>query len=367
LRPVTGVVLASLLKIFEGGSAVVVALVGTGSLAAAAYTIYRSRRDTKTARTFEYLQRLFGLEFAPLNTQVLLFLATGKEAAFWYKAKVPSMPTDPPTPEEKWAAYRRLDIERQANVNLVLNFYEELSGSYLEGLLDEKAAGNMLIPVAVAAWDAGKWLIEKERERAENESEPEVAKGLMKEWQRLYERHKDGAPPVPTGLRDRLRRLRWGYATLLIPLGAVLAALGAVVAVALGGESFRDGAASFLFAGAAACLFAAAVALALSLNSTRRRIALVAATLTATLSIGITATLALDSSRGPRGHHGEQGEPGKPGKEGKEGGRGPEGERGGRGRRGGEGERGPRGKRGKQGLEGERGPRGLRGPPGYVS
>lgn len=64
-------------------------------------------------------------------------------------------------------AFYRLDIADQSKVNLVLNFYEELSCSYREGLLDKRVAEKMLLPAVETMWDRAWPLIEQFRVSAQ--------------------------------------------------------------------------------------------------------------------------------------------------------------------------------------------------------
>jgi hypothetical protein len=121
------------------------------SSAALLLGVAQTREDGKRARTLDYLRRLYGQEFAPLNAQVMAFVRTGDTEMLAHGARL--------TPdlivggEEMEAAFYRLDIENQARVNRVLNFYEELSCSYREGLLDKPVADKMLLPAVETMWD----------------------------------------------------------------------------------------------------------------------------------------------------------------------------------------------------------------------
>jgi hypothetical protein len=365
------VLCASLLKGVEGWSAAAVALAGVVSLGVTAFSVNRERRDTKRARTYEYLQRLYGLEFGLLNPRVLRFLQSGNKAFLSSGVSPPATPPKQLSEDEKREAFEQLGYDDRDKITLVLNFYEELSGSYRKKVLDIKIADNMLLPVADAAWPIAAWLIEYHRERLETKYEdPKLAAKVMGEWERLFQ-DRDGKRS-PDSFSQRVRGLTPSIGGILIPVAGILAVLG-LLAVAFASDGFRDVAASFLFAAAAVCLVLGALTLApLIASSPRRTALLVSAAATATLAIGVTTTLALRSSVGPPGDPGTDGRPGGPGKQGEPGDRGKPGKQGERGERGEPGERGKRGKRGKPGPEGEQGPPGERGPtgprgyPGYV-
>lgn len=337
---------ADLLASFEGWSAAILAVVGVASLAATALTVVSQRRDSRRARAFEYVRRLYDLEFAAMNTRVLLFLQTGDGDVFTPDSTIPNSSLED---DKKREAYDRLSLDSANKITLVLNFYEELSGSYRKKLLDRGVADDMLLPVALAAWSNAGWLVCYLRKKVSEKYGEESAKEAMEEWQRLVDTHSNGPPPTSAG--ERVRAFAREGAAYLIPVAGVLAVLGLMV-VALATDTFRDVAASFLFAAAAVCLVLGAATLAqrLSLAPTRQ-VLLVSLSMFATLSIGVTITLALRAS------HGQPGEIG---------GRGPVGMEGPRGVEGPEGARGPRGPEGKRGPRGERGPRGPRGFPAYA-
>jgi Collagen triple helix repeat (20 copies) len=352
------IVFASTLKSFEGWSAAVLAVVGVGSLVATALAVVQQRWDARRARTFEYVRRLYDLEFASLNTRVLLFLQTGDEAVFLPDSTVPSPPSRAVPDEKKIEAFEGLSLDYANKITLVLNFYEELSGSYRRKLLDPGVADNMLLPVALVAWPLAHWLIDYEREKLRIRYKGAHAEEVMEEWQGLVANHSHDSHSM--SFSGRVRALGRHLNTLLIPLAGILAILGLLV-VGLAADSFRDVAASFLFAAAAVCLVLGAATLAQSLSpSPMRRALLVSAAVAATLSVGITSTLALTASLGPPGPHGSRGATGKDGQQGP---RGRDGLRGAEGRRGARGERGREGTRGPEGGPGPRGPRGV---PGFV-
>src|SRR4029077_6502419 len=93
--------------------------------------IAQSRRDAKRARTLDYLNRLFAEDFAPLNASVIAFLRTGDGTVFSQGAHVPvDLPDQPPSFKSAEGAYEALNLETRARIALVINFYEEMSGSY---------------------------------------------------------------------------------------------------------------------------------------------------------------------------------------------------------------------------------------------
>src|SRR3954451_7297379 len=161
--------------------------------------IAHTRRDARRARTLEYLRRFNGEEFAPLNAKVLTFLATADPSVFARKASHPEGAALA-TKDEVGKAFDDLDIETQAQVTLVLNFYEELSGSYRRGLLDENVAAEMIVPTVQYAWEVAKPFITYRREREAEWRPTEVADDLMRELEALY----DEQGPVSQDLLDRL-------------------------------------------------------------------------------------------------------------------------------------------------------------------
>lgn len=156
----TSVVLADLAESVGAWSTFALACLGVLAFLGTLLGIYQARRDAKRARTLDYLSRLFSMEFAPLNTRVMTFLKSGESRAFLPGAvfAVP-LPKHPPSIPAAKRAYEELDLDQQANLTLVLNFYEELSGSYRAGLLDEEVAENMLAPVLISGWEAAQWFI----------------------------------------------------------------------------------------------------------------------------------------------------------------------------------------------------------------
>lgn len=350
---------ATLFDIFEGWSAAIVAVVTLCSLPPAVLTLRNQRRDMRRQRSYDYVQRLYDIEFAGMNTRVLIFLQTGDATAFEPSFALSARQGKTPSEEEKRAAYDGLTLDQANKVTLVLNFYEEMSGSYRKKLLAPEVADTMLLPVAVAAWPYAKWLIDYLREGLEDRYDEEVAEATMDEWQWLVENAADGARERP--IRERLEAFFGSLSKMLVPIAGVLAVLG-LLTVALAADSFRDVAACFLFASAFVCLILGAAAFAQQLSpSPARSAALVAASLVATLSIGVTGTLALTASTGPPGSPGSPGKNGRRGEQGPSGKRGPTGKRGEGGEPGAPGKRGPRGEVGPRGPHGPRGRRGRRG------
>ncbi len=353
---------ATFLESLEGWSAIAVAVVGVLALGGTVLTLRQNRNDSKRARALDYLRRLFGLDFAPLHMQVLTYLGSADKGVFLDPEEAILGPSSKPkTDTEADAAYDSLNLEQRANVFLVFNFYEELSGSYRAGLLDDKIAQRMLLSPILETWNDAAWFVEVARRRTKmnyegmgylEDAAERAGEAVLSEWEGLAkEIRADQCRPTP---REWLDNRAWGGMTYFIALAAALGAVGLAEA-ALGSNGFRDLAASFLFATAAVCLAIAIVAIALPLaSSPTRRAALVSLALAGTLSIGTSVTLALRASRGPQGVRGAMGKQGPEGMKGKQGETGPE------GKPGPEGEPGAHGKRGKQG---ERGPRGYPGFP----
>lgn len=364
--------LASVAESIGGWSTFFLAWLGILAFFGTLLGVDQTRRDAKRAHTLDYLRRLYSHEFAPLNAQVLAFLRTADPHAFSPGARL--APDHSAESSELAAAFQALDIETEAKVVLVLNFYEELSCSYREGLLDEGVAGKMLVPALKFGWEKAKPFIEKQREEAEEKlletgldgkRSAQIAKGLMEEWEALV---KSREQPPPASWIDKLDPLTGFDGSALRVIGTVAAALiaGGLVAVGLAAAandlpSTED---SFLVALAAAFAVLAVVALTPSLaQSQSHRRLLLAGAVAGTLAVSLTAglTIALDLTS-PVGHPGAAG---KRGPTGPEGGQGQKGTRGQKGQRGKQGSPGPKGNRGAPGPRGPTGPRGPRGPRGF--
>ncbi len=325
------------------------ACLGILALAGTLLGVHQSRRDAKRARTLDYLHRLYGLDFAPLSAQVLAFLRTGDAAAFAPGAKMPVAPKGAPDATALGAAYGELSLEQQARVVLVLNFFEELSGSYREGLLDEKVAENMLAPAIESIWEKAEEFVRYCRGITEDEQDPKAAEEVMDKWEALYKDLKDGRKPSDgadwLGYLDAIpTRFAGGLAGALIVVGLFAVAANAA------DHQVPGASASLLAAMAAVAVILACVALAGTLVtgggwSRGRLLAVaVAGTLAMTLTGGLSLALHLAASEG------EPGPQGKPG---------PQGEQGSTGKAG------QAGKAGSPGSRGPTGPRGVRGPRGY--
>lgn len=324
----------------------ILALVGT------LFGIHQSRRDAKRARTLDYLRRLYALDFAPLNAQVVAFLKTADPNAFLPGAKVLAISKQPPDRTKLIAAYRQLSIEQQAKVILVLNFFEELSGSYCAGLLDEEIAENMLLPVVKSAWKTSEEFITYGRDATAARHGKKLGEKMMDKWQALYDELEAG-PPSPR--RDWLDYLNSIPARLVVAFAGALIIVGLVaVAASAVGHQVPGVAESFLVAVAAVATVLAFVALvgvsASGASTPPLLIAAVTGTLALTATVGLTMALDLTAAVGPPGPVGPAG---------------PAGTEGGRGPTGLEGGKGPTGGKGPQGERGGRGPTGPTGPRGY--
>lgn len=361
--------LASVAESVGAWSTFFLALLGILAFFGTLYGVAQARRDAERAHTLDYLRRLYGHEFAPLNAQVLAFLRTADPDAFSPGAQL--APNHSADSSELAAAFQALDIETEARVIRVLNFYEELSCSYREGLLDKGVANKMLVPAIESGWGKARPFIETQRREAEEkllktggdkERSAQIAKGMMEEWEMLVKSRKH---PRPAPWVDKVDPLKVVEGSTVRVIGILAATLifGGLVAVGLAAAahdipSTED---SFLVALAAAFAVLAVVALTPSLarsGSPRRWLltGAVTGTLAVSLTAGLTIALDLTSSVGP------------PGAAGKQGSTGPEGARGQRGRgghSGRQGNRGSRGLKGSRGASGPRGPAGPRGPRGF--
>lgn len=353
-------VFASAAESVVAWSTFILACLGVFALVGTLLGIAQSRRDAKRARTLDYLSRLFSEDFAPLHASVITFLRTGDSDAFVQGARVPvDLPDQPQSIDSAEEEYEALDLETRARIALVINFYEELSGSYRAGLLDEAIADNMLAPVLQFGWGAADWYTKYQKRRTAEKHGEAVAHRVLSEWKELCTELKDGTRPKP-----------WDWLAFFesFPVRLISAIAGALIVgglvatvVSAAAHDVPSAAESFLVAIAAAVSVLAIVALGPYLGkasgSTRPLlIAAIAGTLALTATVGLTIALDLTSSEGPRGHPGHEGKRGLDGFEGRRGTRGPKGD---------EGPQGPRGERGLRGSRGWRGPAGERGPPGF--
>lgn len=191
-------VYAGLPEMVGGWSTFALAWLGIFAFLGTLLGLAQSRRDARRARTLDYLRRFSGEDFAPLNTQVLTFLATADPGAFAPGATLAKL-TQPAaaSPADVAAAFESLELVTQARVKLVLNFYEEMSCSYREDLLDEALGVEMLVPTIAYGWKAAEPFIKFERERAKTTQPHDVADELMKEWEALHRESGYGLPEGP--------------------------------------------------------------------------------------------------------------------------------------------------------------------------
>jgi VIT1/CCC1 family predicted Fe2+/Mn2+ transporter len=361
-----------------GWSTFFLALLGILAFFGTLYGVAQARRDAERARTLDYLRRLYDPEFAPLNTQVLAFIRTANPDAFSAGAHL--APDHDANGEEVAAAFAALDLETEARIVSVLNFYEELSCSYRAGLLDTTVANKMLAPTLVQNWALARPFIEQQREETKArllkaggkpKQSAQTAKEVMEEWEEFVKSRANPPPPSWVEKLDPLTVFEGSTARIIGVLAAALI-FGGLVAVGIAAAAqdvptTRD---SFLVAVAATFAVLAVVALTPSLSRSRSpgRLLLtgaLAGTLALSLTTGLTIALDLTAAVGPAG---ETGKRGPVGRDGARGGRGAQGEQGGRGEEGRRGERGrngPRGPRGDRGAAGPSGPQGPRGQRGY--
>ena len=184
--------IASLAENIGGWSTFLLAWLGVLAFFGALLGVAQTREDGKRARTLDYLRRLYSQEFAPLNAQVMAFLRTGNGALLADDARLdPAVIVDGKQVE---AAFNALSLGDQARITLVLNFYEELSCSCREGLLDKEVAEKMLLPVVETVWDRAEPLILQWRistqevlnaKKPNERSEAVKPEELMEEWEEL--------------------------------------------------------------------------------------------------------------------------------------------------------------------------------------
>ncbi len=344
-----------------GWSTFVLAWLGILAFVGTVWGIALSRGDARRARTLDYLRRLSDEEFARLNAKVLTFLWTADTNAFSPGAKYLGGVSQA-TKSEVGKAFESLNIETQAQVRLVLNFYEEVSCSYREKLLDEGLGAVMLIPTIAYGWTIAEPFISYERDLERDPKSPEVAEGMMVELENLSGEW-DPAKPRKRDLADRLDGTRmWVLYAIAVALAIAGLIATAVTAVA---HDVPGTVNAFLVAMAAVFAVLAFVALAPGISgaSSTRKLLLTAAitgTVALTLTTGLTVALDLAPSTGPPG---PKGKPGSSGAAGSRGSVGPKGARGPQGKPGRSGAKGARGPTGKRGPVGPRGPRGY---PGIV-
>jgi hypothetical protein len=146
------------------------------------------------------------------------------------------------TAEEVEAAFNELAIETKSRVLLVLNFYEELSCSYREGLLDEEVAKKMLLPAIEAGWERAEPFIRQQRAKTQellDEREPgeptEVVKPeeLMEEWEELVKDLR-ARTESPKTWSEKIDPTMWFDGLVIRGVGLIAAALIILVLIVVG-------------------------------------------------------------------------------------------------------------------------------------
>jgi hypothetical protein len=357
--------LASVAENVGSWSAFFLAWLGILAFFGTLYGVAQTRRDAERAHTLDYLRRFYSHEFAPLSAQVLAFMRTADPDAFSSGAHL--APNHSADGGEIAAAFKALDLETETRVVRVLNFYEELSCSYREGLLDKAVADKMLVPTIESGWEIVKPFIEKQRAEYEErlldagfskDRSNEIANGVMEEWEKLIASRR--TPPRSSWVEklDPLTVIEGSTVRVIGILAATLIAGGLVaVGLAAAAHDVPSTTDSFLVALAATFAILAVVALtpALTRSQSPRRLLLTGAVtgvLAVSFTAGLTIALDLTSSVGPHGPTGKRGPAGGEGEPGQDG------KRGARGQTGRQGSRGPRGPEGNRGAIGPRGPRG---------
>ena len=261
--------------------------------------VLQTRRDNKRARTLEYMRRMDDGTFAPLNAQVQAFLRSADPGAFVPGARIAGE-LKHISPAEIGQAYGALDIETRARVILVLNFYEEVSASFDQGLLDERLALQMILPSVAYAWELAEPLVESLRSQTISSRSPEVGSKLMENLENLSQRYKKRKDAGWAG-RDLLERLDAKWVRMLSLL-ALLLVIGGLVAVVIAAAAHHAPGTteSFLVAVAAALAVMATVALVpmVEPSSSFRRMAVIgvaAGILALLLTVGIATALDLAS------------------------------------------------------------------------
>lgn len=116
----------------------------------AGFQLYATRRDTRLARTYRYVERLYNREFVDL-------VAAARD--FWSKQRGGA------GHEWRLERYRRMSKKERAPILLVLNFFEEVAGAHISGLLDLEVFDVMLRGAAEVVRSEAGWLIDEERTR----------------------------------------------------------------------------------------------------------------------------------------------------------------------------------------------------------
>jgi hypothetical protein len=241
-------------------STFVLAWLGVLAFFGALLGVAQTRQDGKRARTLDYLRRLYSQEFGPMNAQVMAFVRTGDTDMLTPGTRLDQNVTADPEAVE--AAFYRLDIESQSRVNLVLNFYEELSCSYREGLLDKEVAEKMLLPAVETMWDQAEPLIRQFRTSVQKlldtkkpNDPPESVKPdeLMEEWEEVVKalrekRDEEETEPKVAKSRASLKKaqrvlrfdgpaVRWAglLAAVLVAVGLLV--IGVAAATGAGGDA----------------------------------------------------------------------------------------------------------------------------------
>ncbi len=235
--------------------------------------VLQSRRDAKRARTLEYLCRFGALE--PFNTQVMTFLWTADPNALEPGATL-RRTADQASAAQIGSAFHALDVATRARVTGVLNFYEEVSASYRQDLLDDGLALEMVWPLLEYGWEAAGPLIAFLRQSAEeltpqpeNAADAEAARAKAVEAAKATMRQLEAVNELLGGRRldDPPRRglleLLDSRAALMLCAFAVLTVLGSLIAIGTVAAAHNTPGAfdSFLVAAAAALTVLAVVAI----------------------------------------------------------------------------------------------------------
>jgi hypothetical protein len=147
-------------------AAAVILLVGAVIVPVAIFRA--SRRVARQEAVFRYLERHDADSFSQLLTWAngIVVLREGETAA------------------DAWARYQKLSDYQQDQLWRILNFWEETSQVYVNGLFDESVFRGTLGPWLVESWLDYHWLVNRLRETDEGSADLT----LWSTWEDVYRR-----------------------------------------------------------------------------------------------------------------------------------------------------------------------------------
>jgi hypothetical protein len=156
------------------------ALFAAAALVGTAISIHHARQEARRARTYEYMRRLFATDFMPLVTRTRVFLQSGAE-----DRSKPTRDGKKGAVDRARARFEKMKPSERAEIILVLNFFEEMSGTYQAGLLDREIAANMLAPFAIQLWREAEWFIQDRRRETRQLVGSRTAMRTLDRWEAL--------------------------------------------------------------------------------------------------------------------------------------------------------------------------------------